>query len=172
MKQEHKGITGPTVERYVDYFCNAFLFYPVRRYDIRGKKYLSSNEKYYLVDTGIRYARLGKRDINYGPILENAVAIELMRRGYELYVGVLFRSEIDFVVMKNGSPIYIQVANDLSNPDTFKREVSPLLEIKDSYSKVILSRTHQPTYTHEGVHIVEVAEWMGGKVPLYDSVIY
>lgn len=172
LKQEHKGITDPTVERYVDYFCNAFLFYPVRRYDIRTKKYLSSNEKYYLVDTGIRYARLGKRDMDYGPILENAVAIELMRRGYELYVGVLFRSEIDFVAMKNGSPIYIQVTNNLSDPSTFKREVSPLIEIKDSYPKVILSRTHQPTYVHEGIHIVDVAEWMGGKVPLYDSVIY
>ena len=172
LRQTYPGVTDPTIERYVDYFCNAFLFYPIRRYDIRGKKYFSSNEKYYLVDTGIRYARLGKRDMDYGPILENAVAIELLRRGYELYVGVLYKGEIDFVAIKNGNPVYIQIANDVSNPDTFRREVSPLLQIKDAYPKVLLSRTHQPSYLHEGISIVDIAEWMSGRTPLYDSVLY
>ena len=110
--------------------------------------------------------------MDYGLILENAVAIELLRHGYELYVGVLYKGEIDFVAIKNGNPVYIQIANDVSNPDTFRREVSPLLQIKDAYPKVLLSRTHQPSYLHEGISIVDVAGGMSGRAPLYNSVLY
>lgn len=149
-----------TVGRYIDCLCKAFLFQRVRRYDIRGKRYLQSEDKYYLTDHGFRYARLGTRYLDSGRILENVVAIELLRRGYEVYAGVLYRKEIDFVAIRRGQKIYIQVANDLSDPKTLEREVSPLLQIRDGYLKMIIARTFQPAADYEGIQIVDASEWL------------
>lgn len=105
-------------------------FYRIRRYDIRGKKYLASNDKYYLADPAFRNARLGNRNPDYGRISENIVAIELLRRGYEVYAGVLYKKEIDFVA------------------------------IKDAYPKMILARTHQEEYQYEGIRIIDISDWL------------
>ena len=152
-----------TLAQYLGYLCQAFAFYRVRRYDVGGKKYLASGDKYYLSDHAIRYAKLGTKKLDFGHVYENMVALELLRRGWEIYIGVLYKKEIDFVAIRRDERVYIQVSDDISRQETFEREVAPLLAIRDAYPKMVIARTKHEAVDYEGIKVVDLARWLMGE---------
>lgn len=152
--------SNKTVSNYIEYLCNSFLFYKVKRYDLKGKKLLETIDKYYLVDHSIRYAFLSSGKLDYGRLYENIVLIELLRRGYDVTIGKLYSTEIDFIAKKDLDLIYIQVSSNIKNDDTFDREITPLLKITNATEKLLIARTYEKVRIYEGIKIIDLAEWL------------
>ena len=155
-----QGSYHSVVGNYLNYLQSSYAFYKVSRYDIRGKQYLASQDKYYVSDHGFRFAKLGTKTPDYGKVLENIVAIELLRRGYELYVGILREGEVDFIAIKQDKKLYIQVSYNIDDEHTRRRELNSLLSIRDAYPKFLIARTHQPEYVQDGVRVIDIEDWL------------
>ncbi len=162
-KNQQRKIDINTVYNYLNALEGAFILHRVPRYDIRGKEILKTQEKFYVSDISIIYALMGYRDRMIAGILENIVFLELKRRGYNVYVGKLDNTEIDFVATKQNEKIYIQVAYKLDNEQTVKREFGNLLSINDQYPKYVVTMDDFWKDSIEGIQHVYIADWLLGE---------
>jgi len=154
--------TSVTVENYISALIDAYVLYKAPRYDIKGKQYLRSLEKYYISDIGLRQTILGERDRDIGRVLENIVYLELIRRGYAVQVGKAGEREIDFVASTGGDRFYYQVAASILDPATFEREFEPLRSIRDHYPKFVLSMDDLPV-GQDGIQSVNIVNFLFGN---------
>ena len=168
MTSDGRDINVRTVERYLEGFVESFFLYKASRYDIKGKQYLKTGEKYYVSDLGLRYFLLGRKIGDYGHILENVVYLELLRRGYDVFIGKYDEYEVDFVALNKDGRIYIQVADTLKGTDEndtriLDRELRALKKIDDNYEKIILTSDKIPFANEEGIKIQNTFEWLLNK---------
>lgn len=163
MTSSGRKIDVRTVEKYVDALMESFIVYQAKRYNIKGKQYLKTLEKYYVVDIGLRYMLLGSRSTDVGHILENVVYLELLRRGYDVYVGKVDDLEVDFVAMDQKRITYYQVAASVRDENTLKRELASLQKINDHYQKVILTLDEDPEADYDGIRRINALEWLMGN---------
>lgn len=160
-KQINKSATVATIDTYINLLKNAFVFYPIERYDIKGKEYLKTQGKYYMVDTGLRNQRLGYRNVDRGHVLENIVYFELLRRGYHVSIGKIGEKEIDFIASTTEKKMYIQVSETLAGEETRTRELAPLQAIRDNFEKIVLTTDTLFTGTsEEGIKIINIIDWL------------
>lgn len=164
MTSDGRKIDVKTVEKYIEALMESYVVYQANRYNIKGKQYLKTLEKYYVVDIGMRYMLLGSRSTDVGHILENVVYLELLRRGYEVYVGKVDELEVDFVVMDGKRTFYYQVAATVRDENTLKRELAPLQKIADHYPKFILTLDEDPEADYEGIRRINALDWLLGKI--------
>lgn len=155
-----KNVAGKTVERYISMLRNAYIFYSVGRYDVKGKQLLKTMEKNYIIDMGFRNMLLGYRDVDRGHILENVVFLELLRRDYRIYIGKIGEAEIDFVAEKPNDKLYIQVTESMQIPETRERELRPLRMIPDNYEKLVLSMDRNFINSYDGIKSLNLIDWL------------
>ena len=163
MNADSRKIDVKTVERYLRALMDSYILYQAKRYSVKGKQYLKTLEKYYAVDIGMRYLMLGRRGTDIGHILENVVYLELLRRGYQVYVGKVDELEVDFVAMDQTGRSYYQVAATVREQTTLERELAPLQKISDHYPKYILTLDEDPDADYEGIRKLRVLDWLMGN---------
>lgn len=158
--KNHLETNHITIGKYLQHLCAAFLFFKVKRYDIRKKVYLETADKYYMTDLGFRFALLEKEKPEMKEIYENLVAIEIRRRGYDIYVGKLYQKEINFVAMREKEKLYIQVTDEVEEEDKLAKALSPLRAIKDSYPKLLIANTGKDEFDVDGIRIMDLTKWL------------
>lgn len=158
-----RKVSANTIADYLEALTEAFIFYPAQRFDIVGKQLLKTNQKYYVVDLGIRNYILPRKQYDLGFSLENIVYFELLRRNYRVMIGKVGNTEVDFVAKKQGVYTYIQVTADMTGEETFNREIRPLQNIKDNYEKIILTADHLTVGNYNGIQVKNLSEWLLGQ---------
>lgn len=157
-----RKIDVKTVEKYIAALMESYIIYRAKRYNVKGRQYLKTQDKYYVVDIGLRYMLLGSSSTDVGHILENVVYLELLRRGYEVYVGKIDDLEVDFVAMDGKRTIYYQVAATVRDEKTLQRELAPLRKIDDFYPRIILTLDEDPEADYKGIRRINVLDWLMG----------
>lgn len=160
LKSDGRSISVHTVENYLEALVKSYVLNKAPRFDVKGRQYLQSGEKYYATDVTMRYALLGRRNIDAGHILENIVYLELIRRGYKVYVGKTGEKEVDFVAENKEGFTYFQVAYTTREESTLERELSPLQGISDHYPKYILTMDIDPISDYNGIKKINVLDWL------------
>lgn len=162
MTSDGRKIDVKTVEKYLKALMDSYIIYQAKRYNVREKQYLKTLEKYYVVDIGMRYMILGTKGGDLGHILENVVYLELLRRGYQVYVGKVDDQKVDFAAMNKSGITYFQVALTVRDVNTFNREITPLQRISDNYPKYILTLDDDPEADYEGIKQINALKWLIG----------
>lgn len=160
---KQKNIAGKTVRKYISMLCNAFVFFSVNRYDVKGKQLLKTLGKNYIIDMGFRNMLLGYRDADRGHIIENIVFLELLRRDYRVYIGKVGEKEVDFIAEKPDDKVYIQVTESMQSPETRERELRPLRLIPDNYEKIVLSMDRSFIHSYDGIKVENLIDWLLNK---------
>ena len=162
MTSAGRKISVHTVESYLSALTDSFIFYKIGRYDVKGKQYLKTGDKYYAADIGLRYAMLGTKKADDGRILENIVYLELLRRGYDIYIGKVGNTEVDFIAVGDEGEEYYQVAYTVIDTDgkTLKRELAPLEATRDHNPKYLLTMDNTPLTSHNGIKQLNVLDWL------------
>ena len=160
LKSENRTIDNETVYNYLSKLESAYILHRCSRFDVQGKEVLKTQEKFYLADTALRYSVLGYSADSTAAMLENAVYLELKRRGYDVYVGKLDNAEIDFIATRQENKLYIQVTQEIGSPETERREYGRLLDIRDNYPKYVLRTDAFAGGNHEGIKTVHVADFL------------
>lgn len=164
MTSDGRKIDAKTVEKYLESLSESYIIYQAKRYNIKGRQYLKTLDKYYVVDIGLRYMLLGRRQYDAGRILENVIYLELLRRGYDVYVGKVDRFAVDFVAQNSKGTVYYQVALTVRDEKTLQRELRPLMAIRDHYPKFILTLDDDPEIQYDGIRRVNARDWLLGLV--------
>lgn len=149
-----------TVQAYVNALLESYFFYEIKRFDIKGKEYLRTLGKFYIVDIGLRNYLLGVRDRDSGHAIENVVYFELLRRGYDVSIGKIDNAEVDFIATTADDKKYIQVTESMQSEDVRKRELAPLQKIRDNYEKIILSLEPGLDSSYEGIKSLNLIDWL------------
>ena len=160
MTSAGRKISVPTVESYLSALADSYILYKVGRYDIKGKQYLTTGFKYYVADIGLRYFLLGSKQTDKGHILENVVFLELLRRGYEVYIGKVGDAEVDFIAINSEGEEYYQVSQSVLEEQTLKRELASLEAINDHNPKYLLTMDFTPFTSYNGIKQINVLEWL------------
>lgn len=160
MTSDGRKIDVKTIEKYISALMESFIVYRAKRYDIKGKNYLKTLDKYYVVDIGLRYMLLGTKNSDVGHILENVIYLELIRRGYKVYVGKVESEEVDFVAINSKETIYYQVSASVRDNATLARELRPLQKITDHYPKYILTLDEDPEADYEGIRRINAIDFL------------
>ena len=155
-----RSISQATVSDYVDALVEPYIFYPAERYDVLGKQLLKTNQKMYIVDLGIRRHLLPRKRYDLGFSLENVVYLELLRRGYEVNIGKVGSTEIDFIARKHDNVYYFQVTASMVEETTFEREMTPLKAINDNYPKAVITLDRYTTGNYEGIQVINAIDWL------------